>query len=76
MSLEGKWKFFFVKDHDQAPKGFYGPGYDDSAWDLFPVPGLFEINGYGDRIYKNVGYSWATQFNSNPPMVLPCRIYH
>jgi len=69
MSLEGKWKFFFVKDHDQAPKGFYAPGYDDSAWDLFPVPGLFEINGYGDRIYKNVGYSWATQFNSNPPMV-------
>ena len=60
MSLEGNWKFFFVKDHNLAPKGFYAPGYDDSAWDLFPVPGLFEINGYGDRIYKNVGYAWAT----------------
>ncbi len=69
MSLEGDWKFLFVKDHNLAPKGFYAPGYDDSAWDLFPVPGLFEINGYGDRIYKNVGYAWATQFTSNPPMV-------
>ena len=69
MSLEGKWKFFFVKDHDKAPQGFYAPGYDDSAWDLFPVPGLFEINGYGDRIYKNVGYAWATQFTNNPPFV-------
>ncbi|MEE0690534.1 MAG: glycoside hydrolase family 2 TIM barrel-domain containing protein, partial [Bacteroidaceae bacterium] len=69
MSLEGNWKFLFVKDHNLAPKGFYAPGYDDSAWDLFPVPGLFEINGYGDRIYKNVGYAWATQFTSNPPMV-------
>ncbi len=69
MSLEGKWKFFFVKDHDKAPKNFFAPDYDDSAWDLFPVPGLFEMNGYGDRIYKNVGYSWNTQFNNNPPMV-------
>ena len=69
LSLEGKWKFLFVKDHNKAPLNFYATKYDDSKWTDFPVPGLFEINGYGDPTYKNVGYSWATQFHSNPPMV-------
>jgi beta-galactosidase len=69
MSLEGKWKFNFVKDHDKAPVGFYAVKYNDSKWVDFPVPGLFEINGYGDRVYKNAGYAWSTQFEPNPPMV-------
>ncbi len=69
MSLEGKWKFHFVKDHDKAPKGFWNKKFDDSRWDMFPVPGMFEMNGYGDRIYKNTGYSWATQFKNQPGFV-------
>lgn len=69
LSMEGRWKFLFAKDHNLAPKGFEMPGYDDSLWEDFPVPGLFEMNGHGDRIYKNVGYAWATQFANNPPMV-------
>ena len=69
MSLEGNWKFNWVKDHDKAPANFYAANYDDSKWVEFPVPGLFEIKGYGDRIYKNVGYAWATQFKSEPPFV-------
>lgn len=69
MSLEGKWKFNFSKDHDKAPKDFFSLKYDDSQWVDFPVPGLFELNGYGDAIYANTGYSWKTQFNSNPPYV-------
>ena len=69
MTLEGAWKFFWVKDHDKAPKDFFAVGYDDAKWVEFPVPGLFEINGYGDPIYKNVGYAWATQFANNPPYV-------
>jgi len=69
MSMEGMWRFHFVKDHSQAPKDFFLPKYDDSAWNDFPVPGLFEINGYGDRIYKNIGYAWGTTFDSNPPFI-------
>ena len=69
MSSEGMWKFLWVKDHNNAPAGFYQTNYDDSRWVEFPVPGLFEIKGYGDRIYKNVGYSWATQFESKPPYI-------
>ena len=69
MSLEGFWKFQWVKDHNQAPADFFKEGYDDSQWTNFPVPGLFEINGFGDPIYKNVGYAWNTQFKHNPPFV-------
>ena len=69
MSLEGMWKFCWVKDHDKAPQGFQQVGFDDAQWVEFPVPGLFEMNGYGDRIYKNIGYAWNTQFDNNPPFV-------
>ena len=69
LSMEGMWKFNFVKDHQNAPEGFFGLKYDDSKWVDFPVPGLFELNGYGDPIYKNVGYSWGTTFKSNPPYI-------
>ena len=69
MSLEGLWKFHFVKHHYDAPKNFHAVGYDDTDWVQFPVPGLFELNGYGDIIYKNIGYAWATQFTPNPPYI-------
>ena len=69
LSLEGMWRFNFVKNHQDAPTDFFRVGYDDSAWEDFPVPGLFELNGHGDRIYKNIGYAWCTTFDSNPPIV-------
>ena len=69
LSMEGKWKFNFVKNHQDAPKGFYALKYDDSKWVDFPVPGLFEIEGYGDKIYKNTGYAWCTTFKNDPPYI-------
>ena len=69
LSMEGLWKFHFVKDHQNAPKDFFVLNYDDSQWTDFPVPGLFELNGYGDKIYKNIGYAWGTTFKSNPPYI-------
>ena len=69
LSMEGMWKFCFVKDHQDAPKNFFALKYDDSKWADFPVPGLFEINGYGDKTYKNMGYAWCTTFENNPPYI-------
>lgn len=69
MSLEGDWKFNFVENAYDRPENFYAVDYDDSKWVDFPVPGLFEMNGYGDRIYVNVGYIWRNQFDNNPPFV-------
>ncbi len=69
LSMEGKWRFNFVKDHNLAPTDFFLLKYDDSSWTDFPVPGLFEIEGYGDKIYKNIGYAWSTTFDTNPPFI-------
>ncbi len=69
LSMEGKWRFNFVKDHDKAPKDFFSLKFDDSQWVDFPVPGLFELEGYGDMTYKNAGYAWCTTFDNNPPYI-------
>ncbi len=69
LSMEGMWKFNFVKDHNKRPANFFAANFDDSQWKDFPVPGLFELNGYGDATYKNIGYAWATQFDPNPPYI-------
>ena len=69
LSMEGTWKFNFVKDYNKRPANFFAANYDDSQWKEFPVPGLFELNGYGDATYKNIGYAWATQFDPNPPYI-------
>ena len=69
LSMEGMWRFNFVKNHQDVPANFWRADYDDSKWEDFPVPGLFELNGHGDRIYKNIGYAWCTTFESNPPYI-------
>src|SRR5574344_632596 len=69
LSLEGKWRFNFVNNAYDRPENFFSKSFDDSKWVDFPVPGLLEMNGYGDRIYVNVGYVWKNQFANNPPFV-------
>ena len=69
LSMEGLWRFNFVKNHQEAPVSFFRTDFDDSKWEDFPVPGLFELNGHGDPIYKNIGYAWCTTFETNPPYI-------
>lgn len=69
MSLHGVWKFFWVKDADMRPTDFYAINYDDKGWASMPVPGIWELNGFGDPIYVNNGYPWKNQFKTNPPNV-------
>jgi beta-galactosidase len=69
LSLEGMWRFCFVRNHNERPENFFRTDFDDSKWVDFPVPGLFELNGYGDPIYKNIGYAWGTTFETKPPYI-------
>lgn len=69
LNLEGTWKFRFFKSHNEATTDFGRKELDDSAWNDFRIPAMFELSGYGDAIYKNVGYAWATQFENRPPYV-------
>ncbi len=33
------------------------------------VPGVWELNGYGDPLYVNIGYAWRNDYENNPPIV-------
>ena len=65
-SLNGQWKFYWTQTPEEQPKDFYLTDFDDSSWDRFPVPGDWEMNGYGTPIYSSSGYT----FRINPPFVM------
>nr|WP_321453764.1 glycoside hydrolase family 2 TIM barrel-domain containing protein [uncultured Carboxylicivirga sp.] len=69
MSLNGIWKFNWVKDAWSRPTDYYKTTFDDKSWGTIPVPGNWELNGYGDPIYVNMGYPWRNQAELNPPIV-------
>lgn len=69
MTLNGTWKFNWVRDADARPVDFWKPHFNDKGWNEISVPGIWELNGYGDPIYVNVGYAWREQFKNNPPQV-------
>lgn len=69
MTLNGTWKFFWVANADERPTDFYRIGYNDKGWDDMQVPAVWELNGYGNPIYVNVGYAWRNQYKNNPPYV-------
>ena len=61
MSLDGKWKFNWVKEPSLRPADFFKPGFDATAWDDIDVPSNWNIYGlqpdgsqkYGTPIYVN-----------------------
>lgn len=69
MSINGLWKFFWVENADQRPTDFWQVGFNDKGWNDLQVPAVWELNGYGDPIYVNIGYAWRNQYTNNPPYV-------
>ena len=69
MTINGDWKFFWVKNSDARPTDFWKKGFDDKGWATIPVPGVWELHGYGNPIYVNIGYAWRNKFRNNPPEV-------
>ena len=71
LSLNGKWKFNWVKQPSERPAGFYKPDFDVSGWDEIPVPSSWEMHGYGTPIYTNVTYP----FKNAPAKIIPLEGY-
>ena len=72
MSLNGKWKFNWVKNPDNRPKDFYKPAFYTGGWADIDVPGNWERQGYGTAIYVNEAYEFDDKmfnFKKNPPLV-------
>ena len=64
-TLNGKWKFNWVKAAEDRPKDFYLPSSDVSDWKEIEVPSNWQMKGYGTPIYLNQPYC----FPNNPPYI-------
>ncbi|NDV68794.1 glycoside hydrolase family 2 TIM barrel-domain containing protein [Dysgonomonas sp. 25] len=65
MTLNGNWKFNWVKQPSERPVNFYKTSYDVSGWKEIPVPANWEMHGYGTPIYTNITYP----HKNNPPLI-------
>jgi beta-galactosidase len=71
LSLNGNWKFNWVKQPSERPVDFYKTNYDVSKWKEIAVPSNWEMLGYGTPIYTNITYP----FLNKPPLILPKKGY-
>ncbi len=69
LSLDGDWKFYWVANLDERPTDFYRTDLDDRGWATMRVPGMWELNGYGDPVYVNIGFPWRDNWHNDPPHV-------
>ena len=69
VSLHGDWKFNWVENADQRPTNFFQTDLNDSSWKTMKVPGMWELNGFGDPEYVNAGFAWRGHFDQKPPAV-------
>jgi len=65
-SLNGKWKFNWVPKPVDRPVDFYKSEYNVFRWDEIPVPGNWQMYGYGIPIYTNEQYPFVVV---NPPFI-------
>ena len=65
LNLNGTWKFFYAETPEGTPSGFYEVNYNDRDWNSITVPGNWEMQGFGDPLFRNV----TTPFKPNPPKV-------
>ena len=64
-SIGGEWKFCWTATPAERPEDFWATEYDDTTWGTMPVPGNWEVEGYGVPIYTNVTYPYPL----NPPFI-------
>ena len=65
ISLNGTWKFHYSETPDGTPDGFFSPDYNDSRWADIAVPSNWEMQGFGDPLFRNI----STPFPPDPPYV-------
>ncbi len=74
-SLNGDWKFNWVKAPKKRPTTFQNINYDDSDWKTIPVPANWEVEGYGHPIYLDERYPFTTQWPDAPTDYNPVGTY-
>ena len=52
-SLDGAWKFNWVRSPADRPGSFFQVDFDATGWDDIQVPGSWEFQGHGYPIYRD-----------------------
>ncbi|MGY8932498.1 MAG: glycoside hydrolase family 2 TIM barrel-domain containing protein, partial [Flavobacteriales bacterium] len=58
-SLDGEWKFQWVRSTKDRSTVFMNPSENIDTWDTIKVPSNWEVEGYGIPIYVNHQYEFA-----------------
>ncbi len=74
-SLNGLWKFNWVRSPKDRPTDFYREDFDDSGWRYFPVPANWEVHGLDYPIYLDEKYPFDTQWPKVPEDYNPVGTY-
>lgn len=69
VSLNGEWSFHYAERAERRIDGFWETGFKEKEWKKMNIPAMWELNGYGDPVYVNIGYAWKTWHTSTPPKV-------
>jgi len=65
LSLNGQWKFHWSETPYTLPDGFFQPRFNDRQWTTIPVPANWEMQGHGDKLFRNLNPT----FKPDPPYV-------
>jgi len=65
-SLNGPWKFSWHTNPFDAPAEFYKPTYLVNNWNEIMVPGTWQMQDYGYKIYRNIPLEFGPY---DPPRV-------
>lgn len=75
LSLNGAWKFHWVRSPKDRIQNFFELDVDDNEWDLIPVPANWEVEGYGYPIYLDERYPFTTSWPEAPTDYNPVGSY-
>ncbi|MCP4803314.1 MAG: DUF4981 domain-containing protein [Bacteroidetes bacterium] len=75
LSLNGDWKFHWVKNPKKRPRSFQHMKFDDSDWTSIHVPANWEVEKFGNPIYLDERYPFTTQWPNVPTDYNPVGTY-
>ena len=73
--LNGLWQFNWQRSPSNKPQGFEQKAFDDSSWSQIPVPGNWEVEGFGYPIYLDERFPFSTTWPDVPSDYNPIGSY-
>ncbi|WP_057832924.1 glycoside hydrolase family 2 TIM barrel-domain containing protein [Colwellia sp. TT2012] len=73
--LNGLWQFDWQRSPKDKPQGFEQKVFDDANWSQIPVPGNWEVEGFGYPIYLDERFPFSTTWPDVPKDYNPIGSY-